>query len=223
MQKSTPSQWRGASSSVFARRPRRRISGMGVAAERVFDRPVASEGACSVACPELRPACADSVFPRQFLRVLLVGSETPQEFREALKLASRGHQVFVVNPRETDAARNFRVAGGHLLLARIEDLPRQCGTFDLILENYPYPSGRHYVLPSPFARARLSRLAPGGRWIVYTESSRYASLLQAAVAYHPRLTQRFRVRRARLPLEAAPASSYPQLDTRFLLVFERRG
>lgn len=223
MQKSTPSQWRGARSSVFARKPRRRFSGMGVAAERVFDRAVTLEGACSVTCLELRPVCADSVFPRQSLRVLLVGSETPQEFREALKLASRGHQVFVVNPRETEAARNFRIAGGHFLPARIEDLPRQCGTFDLILENYPYPSGRHYVLPSPFARARLSRLAPGGRWIVYTESSRYASLLQAAVAYHPRLAQRFRVRRASLPLDVAPASIYPQLDARFLLVFERRG
>jgi hypothetical protein len=195
---------------------------MGVAAERIFDRAVTAEATCPVAGPEFGPACPSAAYPRQFLRVLLVGSETPPEFREALRLTSRGHQVLVVNPRETDAARNFRVAAGNFLPVRIEDLPRQCGGFDLILENYPYPSGPHYVEPLPFARARLSRLARGGRWMVYTESARYASLLQVAVAYHPRLAERFSARRARLPLDAAPRSSYPQRDTRFLLVFARR-
>jgi hypothetical protein len=220
VQKSIPLYWRGARpTAIFAKRHRRpaRI------AERFPHAPVAPKPTHLAACTGLRCGCEAAAYPREFLRILLVGSETPQEFREALRLTFRGHQVFVVNPRETDAARNFRAASGHFLAARIEHLPRPCGGFDLILENYPYPSGRHYVPPLPFARARLSRLAHGGRWMVYTESRRYASLLEAAVAYHPRLAQRFSVRRARVPLDAAPPSSYPQLDTRFLLVFKRRG
>lgn len=220
MQKSI-SHRRGARPSVSLAKRHRRPPRITVA-ERTLDQAVTSEGTCPVTCPELQPACASAVLPRQYLRVLLVGAETAQEFREALRLTSRGHQVLVVNPRETDAAWNYRVAFGHFLPVRIEDLPRQCGGFDLILENYPYPSGRHYVQPLPFARARLSRLAHGGRWIVYTESARYASLLQASVAYYPRLAERFSVRRTTVPLDAAPPSSYPQLDTRFLLVFKRR-
>ena len=127
MQKSTPSQRRGAGSSVFTRKPRRHFSGVGIATQGVFDRAIASARTCPAACSELRPACASAVFPRRVLRVLFVGAETPQEFREALRLTSRGHQVFVVNPRETDAARKYRVAAGNFLPARIEDLPRKCG------------------------------------------------------------------------------------------------
>jgi hypothetical protein len=153
--------------------------------------------------------------------VLFVGLETPEEFREALKRRSRGDTVFVVNPRETDATHRFRMAGGSFLRTRIEDLPSRFRTFDLIRENYPYPSGRHCVPPEPFAVARFNRLAPGGYWILYTESVRLASLLKAVVDYDPKLIGRFEVSLTRIPFEAAPRSSYPANDVRYKLIFRR--
>jgi hypothetical protein len=164
------------------------------------------------------PECALTKRP---LRVLFIGSERPEEFREALALGSRGNQVVVVNPKETDAARRFRLASGRFLAVRIEDLPPHCGSFDFIRENYPYPSGRHYVPPRPFALARLRRLAPNGRWILYTEAARFATLLKAVVYYRPRISQRFEVQLTRVPLDTAPPSDYPPTTTRYRLTFRR--
>jgi hypothetical protein len=156
------------------------------------------------------------------LNVLFVGAERANEFDAALRLLRCGHNIFAVNPRETVAAINFQQAGGTFLRGRIEELSRECCGFNLILENYPYPSGRHYVRPPAFALARLVRLAPRGKWILYTESSRFAALLKTAVERGPFLTNRFRVRVAKIPLGAAPPSDYPQMDTRYRLIFERR-
>jgi hypothetical protein len=157
------------------------------------------------------------------LNVLFVGAERTDEFETALRLLSCGHNIIAVNPRETPAAMKFQQAGGTFLRGRIEELSTRgyCG-FNLILENYPYPSGRHYVRPPAFALARLARLAPGGKWILYTESSRFASLLKTAVQHSPLLTNRFRLRVAKIPLDAAPPSDYPQIDTRYRLILERR-
>ena len=162
----------------------------------------------------------ESVLTKRSLRVLFIGSERPEEFREALALGSRGNQVLVVNPKETDAARRFRLASGRFLAVRIEDLPPHCGSFDFIRENYPYPSGRHYVPPRPFAVARLRWLAPNGRWILYTEAARFAMLLKAVV-YHPRISQRFEVQLTKVPLDTAPPSDYPPTTTRYRLTFRR--
>jgi hypothetical protein len=170
---------------------------------------------------ERRQRCSDfqcNAFPK---RVLLVGAERPDEFRDAIRLLRQGHEVAVVNPRASAAAHIFQRAGGWFIPARVEQLPRALGKFDLICENYPYPSGHHMVPARAFARARLARLARGGRWILFTESPRYARALQAAVEHEPD-GGKFSVRVWRVAQELAPASSYPPVRTRFRLIFERR-
>jgi hypothetical protein len=153
--------------------------------------------------------------------VLFVGAERGDEFARALRLSARGHDVIAINPRETVAGKKFRRAGGRFIRARIEELPRKSCRFDLICENYPYPSGRHYVPPRPFALARLSLLKPGGKWILVTESPRYASLLKAVLDYDDDISARFRGTLSPLSIDEAPPSLYPQAKTRFRLVFQR--
>jgi hypothetical protein len=165
--------------------------------------------------------CSDFVSPST-QSVLFVGAERSDEFADAMRLARDGHDVIVVNPRETTAARAFRRAGGTILRARVEQLPRACCRFDVICENYPYPSGRHYVPPRDFALARLALLTPGGRWVLFTESARYASLLKAVVDYDETVQGRVRASLSSLPPSSAPPSSYPASNTRFRLVVKRR-
>jgi hypothetical protein len=140
--------------------------------------------------------------------VLFVGAERPNEFAHAMRLTYQGHDVIAINPRETAAARAFRRAGCKFIRARIEHLP-------------PYPSGRHYVPPRPFALARLSLLKPGGKWILVTESPRYASLLKAVVDHDDDVSARFRGTLSPLSIDEAPPSFYPQAKSRFRLVFQR--
>lgn len=169
-----------------------------------------------------RQRCSDFHCCGAAQRVLLVGAERPEEFRDAIRLLWGGHEVAVVNPRVSRAARIFRDEGGFFIPARIEQLPRVLGQFDLICENYPYPSGRHFVPARAFVRARLGRLAPGGRWILFTESSRYADELKAAVEDESG-AGKFKVQVSRLPEKLAPASSYPPIPARLRLTFERRS
>jgi hypothetical protein len=75
----------------------------------------------------------------------------------------------------------------------------------------PYPSVRHYVPPTAFAVARLARLAPGGRWVLFTEAARYATLLKAVGDYDESVQRRFRVGLSSLPPELAPPSAIPRL------------
>jgi hypothetical protein len=165
-----------------------------------------------------RPSCVSRV-----LNILFVGPERPDEFANAIQLMRRGHTVIAVNPRETHASRAFQERGGTFLATRIEQLPRACGAFDLILENYPYPSGQDYVPPRPYALARLSRLAQRGRWILFTEAVRFATLLTAAVQHDDHLRGKFHISLAPLSVNAAPPSYYPPVDSRFRLIFERPG
>jgi hypothetical protein len=106
--------------------------------------------------------CFGSVPPRPPRNVLFVGAERQDEFADALRLSCQGHNVIVVNPKVTPAAKRFIANGGKFVRTRIEELPPACGCFNIICENYPYPSGQHYVPPRAFGLARLSRLAPGG-------------------------------------------------------------
>jgi hypothetical protein len=80
-----------------------------------------------------------------------------------------------------------------------------------------------YVPPRAFALARLSRLAPGGRWILVTESPRYASLLKAVGDYDDAVRARFRSTLSSLAPDKAPASLYPRGESRFRLTFQRCG
>jgi hypothetical protein len=155
--------------------------------------------------------------------ILLVGPERSEEFANAMRLMCRGHKIVAVNPRETRASRAFESAGGTFVRARIEELSPACGHFDLVLENYPYPSGRNYVPPRPFALARLSRLASCGRWILLTESIRFATLLRAVVEHDDDLRGMFRVSLVPISTDAAPPSHYPPIDSRFQLMFDRVG
>jgi hypothetical protein len=180
--------------------------------------PGQSERTCAVRAQR----CSDFVSPCATQAVLFVGAEREDEFINAMRLACAGHDVIVINPRETAAARAFRRAGGTFLRARIEQLPPACCRFDVICENYPYPSGRHYVPPKAFAVSRLSRLAPGGRWVLFTEAARYATLLKAVGDYDEVVQRRFRVGLSSLSPTQAPPSAYPFASTRFRLVFERR-
>jgi hypothetical protein len=166
--------------------------------------------------------CSDFVSPCATQAVLFVGAERADEFSDATRLVCQGHEVTVINPRETAAASAFRRAGGAFVRARIEQLPPACCQFDVICENYPYPSGRHYVPPRAFAVARLVRLAPGGRWVLFTEAARYASLLKAVGDYDEAVQGRFRVGLSSLSPSEAPPSAYPSASTRFRLIFERR-
>src|SRR5215468_12270455 len=69
-------------------------------------------------------------------RALFVGSERRDEGAHALRLASRGHDVIAINPRETPSAKAFRRAGGKFIRARVEDLTPNSCRFDLVCENY---------------------------------------------------------------------------------------
>jgi hypothetical protein len=166
---------------------------------------------------------SDLVSPCPAPNVLFVGAERGDEFAHAMRLICQGHDVIAINPRETASARAFRRAGGRFIRARIEDLPPESCRFDLICENYPYPSGRYYVPPRAFALRRLSRLAPGGRWILVTESPRYASLLKAAGDYDDAVQRNFTVTLSSLAPDKAPASLYPRGESRFRLTFQRCG
>jgi hypothetical protein len=165
--------------------------------------------------------CSDFVPPSPAKTLLFVGAERQDELDDALRLSCRGHSVVVVNPRVTPAARRFVAGGGAFLQGRIDQLPAACGCYDVICENYPYPSGRHYVPPRTFALARLSRLARGGRWILVTEAVRYATLIKAVVDHDPELQGRFTATLSSLSLDEAPRSHYPAVDSRYRLIVER--
>ena len=174
--------------------------------------PTPTRAQCSDFLPKL--GCA--------AKVLFVGAERPHEFADAMSLECQGHDVLVINPRETPATKGFRKAGGQFVRTKIEALPPRCCSFDLICENYPYPSGRHYVPPRAFAFARLARLRPNGRWILFTESPRYASLLKAVGDYDEDVRHLFRVSLSSIAPDVAPLSAYPAVSSRFRLVFTRR-
>jgi len=168
-----------------------------------------------------RQRCSDFPCCGGAKRVLVVGAERPDEFRDALRLLWRGHDVAVVNPRVSRAARIFRSVGGWFIPTRIERLPDELRSFDLICESYPYPSGRYSLPAKAFAWARLARLARGGRWILFTESPRYARELKAAVKDRPEGAD-FSVKVSPVAENLAPQSSYPPTSTRYRLIFERR-
>jgi hypothetical protein len=152
-------------------------------------------------------------------RVLVVGAETEAEFAYATEVGGRGHDVTVANPRATDASRAFAGGGGNFVEAGIESLPRD-RTLDLIREDYPFPLGRIFGPIEEFAGERLSRLAPGGRWVVTTEAPEFAQTLEFVGRNRPGIT--VTVREVPTFHEGTPASEWPEELTRFIMIFERR-
>ncbi len=169
--------------------------------------------------------CSQPLFLYAFFpptqNVLFVGPERADEFESALRLTDLGHSVIAVNPRETSAARCFQQLGGTFVKVRIEQISRGSAGFDLILENYPYPGGRHYHPPRSFALARLSRLTVNGRWIVFTESARYATLVKAVVDHDVAPSGRYCAKLYSVPSKAAPPSCYPPIEARYQLIVRR--
>jgi hypothetical protein len=165
--------------------------------------------------------CSSFVVPSPRQNVLIIGAERPDEFADALRMTCLGHSVTVVNPRETFAAREFKRKGGTFIQGRVEELPPACRCFDVICENYPYPSGENYVPPLAFAEARLSRLPRGGRWILFTEAVKFATLLKAVTDFDENLPGKFSCALSRVSPHLAPPSIYPPGDTRFRLIFKR--
>lgn len=170
--------------------------------------------------PERSSGSGDGGGSEASQRVLVVGAETPEEFAYARSVAGRGHDVSVVNPKVTSEARAHMARGGRFRAERVEKLPRE-PSFDLIREDFPFPQGRALGPTESFAAERIARLAPGGRWVLLTESGEFAHTLRAAAS---RLNVRVNVRQySRFPEfhEATPASSWPRDPTRFLVVFEK--
>lgn len=152
--------------------------------------------------------------------VLVVGAERADEFAYADDLMAHGQQVTVVNPTVTDEAQAFAERGGNFVRGRVEDLP-EGQQYTTIREDFPFPLGRAFQPTSEFATARLDRLAPGGRWVVVTESSEFSTTLQSTVIGRPDI----RVTTREIPLfhEGTPQSDWPREARRFVLIFERQA
>ena len=153
-------------------------------------------------------------------RVLVVGAEQPEEFDWAAGLRASGQDVTVVNPRTTAAARQFQQGGGNLVTGTVESLPAK-PSFNTIREDFPFPLGRVFLPTRDFAMARISRLLPGGRWVVATEFAEFATTLEASVTgLDVDVTQTT----APIAHEATPTSPWlPQTEQeRFVLVFTLR-
>jgi hypothetical protein len=180
--------------------------------------------------------CSDFESLRSTWNVVFVGAERRDEFTDGMRLASQGHNVTVVNPRESPAAGAFRREGGNFIRTTIERLPLTLGPFDLICENYPFTITRVRGIceddPCPvwlsgramraYAMARLRRLAPSGRWVVFTESPGFACALRSLARRDLSIRRIFSVRVVSLSSNEAPRSSYPHLTTRFQIILQRR-
>lgn len=147
-------------------------------------------------------------------RILMIGSEQKHEFDAAAQQIQRGHRVTVVNPIVTIAAQGYSARGGDFRPIRLETLPLH-RRYHLICENYPYPLGRT-LQAIDFARQRLTRLLPGGRWVVVTEHREFADTL-----YDIAKTLGFSAGLTRLLLHRAPPASpryiHPQIKDRYRL------
>ena len=149
--------------------------------------------------------------------VLLVGPETQAEFGWARALNIRGQGVTAANPTATPAAEAFASSGGRFFRGRIEELPA-AQRFDLIREDFPVPLGRALPPTAEFARARIGRLVPGGRWVVVTEDPEFARTLRVAGEQHGATVRYYEVPGAH---EAVPLSLHPRESSRHMLIFEK--
>jgi hypothetical protein len=153
---------------------------------------------------------------RAGLRVLLVGPETEAEFDYARSVMANGGRVTAVNPVRSPAAERFIAEGGHFVQGEVGSLSPKA-EFDIIREDFPYPTG-NYIDPGESA-ARITRLKPGGAWVVVTEATDYANTLVAAAE----LNKASNVLRAMFLAadEAAPVSAHPRALSRTALVITR--
>ncbi len=152
---------------------------------------------------------------RPGLRVLVVGPETETEFDYARKIDAGGGQATCINPVRTPAAARFELGGGRFVQGKVEELPADV-CFDIIREDFPYPTGNYIDFPA--VNARITRLRAGGMWVVVTEKPDFAATLEAAARLGGA-----RVLARELPFkhDAAPVSSHPRDTSRIALVISR--
>ena len=149
----------------------------------------------------------------------MVGAERAEEFTYAQQMAALGRDVTVVNPHASPSAEAFAAAGGNFVNAGIEALPRQPG-YDVLAEDFPVPIRRLLPQAEAMATERIARIAPGGRWVVATESPEFVQLLQYEAG-----RQGMRVSSHEVPRhhEATPDSPHvdPRERQRFIITVER--
>jgi hypothetical protein len=150
-------------------------------------------------------------------RILVVGAERPAEFQYARDMASRGRDVTVVNPVATPESAAFAAQGGNFVQAGIETLPPGPG-YNVVSEDFPVPIRRVYPQAQAMAAERISRLQPGGHWVVTTESAEFVQMLQLVGA-----EQGARVTAHEVPRyhEATPDSPHVVEETRFVVTVDR--
>lgn len=150
-------------------------------------------------------------------RILVVGAERPEEFRYAREVAARGHEVTVVNPQATPESATFAAEGGNFVQAGIETLPQQ-PLYNVVSEDFPVPIRRMFPQAQAFASERITRLEPGGRWVVATESAEFVQMLQLVGGM-----QGVRVTSHEVPRyhEATPDSPHVVEPTRYIVTVER--
>jgi hypothetical protein len=161
-------------------------------------------------------AAARLIPPGQPIKVLVVGAETDAEFAYALKVKSNGGSATVVNPVRTPAADKFTSQGGTFVQNKIESLPAN-GDFSIIREDFPYPTDEYLDLTA--AEARISRLEPGGSWVVVTEKATFADALQAAGELKGATVSRTQVPTFH---EGVPTSSHPRDGARFVVILTKK-
>ncbi len=150
------------------------------------------------------------------INVLVVGAERADEFAYANQVASRGNQVVVVNPKTTEAAKAFQRGGGNFVNAKIEELPRNA-QYQIIREDIPVPTPV-YQQAAEFVTQRFIRLAPGGRWVIVTESPEFVRSIRAAADIKG---GNVFIRQISAAHEAAPQSAYPRERSRFVVIVEK--
>jgi hypothetical protein len=166
--------------------------------------------------PEAAASLGKKPPTRPGVRVLVVGPETETEFDYAQKVNASGGKATAVNPVRTAAADRFVKGGGEFVEGSIDKLP-QGAQYDIIREDYPYPTGNFVDTAS--ANARISRLKPGGSWVVVTEKADFANTLEAAAAM-----QGAKVMRNVIPQfhEGTPVSGHPKDAGRIVVIITKQ-
>lgn len=147
---------------------------------------------------------------------MVVGAERAEEFAYATHVASRGNQVMVVNPKMTSAARRYQKGGGNFVKKGIEELPKS-SRYQIIREDFPVPLPG-YPPTAEFVAQRLTCLAPGGRWVIVTESEEFVRAIRAAA--ETKGTNTF-IRRFPKAHDASPKSKHPKETSRFTVIVEK--
>lgn len=166
--------------------------------------------------PEIVSLLTKAPVAKSGLRVLLVGPETEAEFSYARSIIAGGGKVTCVNPVKKAAADRFIAAGGEFVQGEVGSLPDQA-VFDFIREDFPYPTGNYIDFAQ--TTARITRLKPGGAWVVVTEAEDFANTLEAAAEMKGAKVLKRIFAAAH---EAAPISSHPKDSARFALIIMRK-